>query len=162
MCRRLLYLVAITALVGALVVPAFAQDSEMATHQIVRVSELEFADIQPEGFDPGMKIASLLGDPSVADEPYVIRLSFEEGYRFPPHYHPKAENLTVLSGELLLAMGEMADESQLQSYTAGDVLHIPPTHPHFGGAATETVIQLHGVGPFEILLVNPPTAVEEK
>lgn len=115
---------------------------------------LQFEPIQPPGFDAGMKIAAIHGDPSVPDEPYVIRLSFEDGYRFPPHYHPRTENLTVLEGTFLLAMGRRADESQLKSYAPGDFLYIPAEHPHYGGAEGATVIQLHGVGPFDILLVE--------
>lgn len=143
--------ICIVVLAACAAVPALAQPAEPA-HAMVPATQLEFTDIQPEGFEPGMKIAAIHGDPSLADQPYVLRLSFPDGYRFPPHYHPKAENLTVLSGTFLLAMGKKADESQLQSYAAGDFLYIPPEDPHFGGAKGETVIQLHGVGPFEVLL----------
>jgi quercetin dioxygenase-like cupin family protein len=59
---------------------------------------LQWAPIQPEGFAPGMEIAVLSGDPAVADQTYTIRLRFKDGYRFPAHYHPKTENLTVLRG----------------------------------------------------------------
>jgi hypothetical protein len=65
------------------------------------------------------------------------------------------EHVTVLSGALLLAMGDRADESKLQTYAVGDYLHLPPTKPHFGGARDATVIQLHGQGPFKILLAQP-------
>jgi quercetin dioxygenase-like cupin family protein len=64
------------------------------------------------------------------------------------------ENLTVLSGTLLLAMGERADEAKLKTYGPGDYLHMPATRPHFGGARGATVIQLHGQGPFKIELVQ--------
>lgn len=115
---------------------------------------LQFEPIQPPGFDAGMSIAAIHGDPSVPDEPYVIRLSFEDGYRFPAHYHPRTENLTVLSGTFLLAMGTDEDDAKLQEYQPGDFLFIPAEHPHYGGAEGETVIQLHGVGPFDILLAE--------
>lgn len=39
-------------------------------------------------------------------------------------------------------------------YGAGDFLSIPAEHPHFGGATGHTIIQLHGVGPFEILMAD--------
>lgn len=117
---------------------------------------LTWAPIQPPGFDPGMEIAVIHGDPAVADKPYVIRLRFRDGYRFPPHWHPVTENLTVLDGEFLLAMGERSDESRLQSYRAGDFMHIEAKHPHFGGARGTTTIQLHGAGPFAIIVVGSP------
>ena len=117
---------------------------------------LQWAPIQPEGFEPGMEIATLYGDPAVPDQPYTIRLRFEDGYRFPAHYHPKTENLTVLSGTFLLEMGATASDN-LKSYVPGDYLYLPPNQPHYGGATGQTVIQLHGEGPFEIKLGAPPS-----
>jgi quercetin dioxygenase-like cupin family protein len=107
-----------------------------------------------QGFDAGMEIAMIHGDPAVADQPYTIRLRFKNGYRFPAHFHPKAENLTILSGTFLLAMGDTPSED-LQSYAPGDYLYLPPLQPHYGGAKGATEVQLHGVGPFEIKLAQP-------
>jgi quercetin dioxygenase-like cupin family protein len=117
----------------------------------VSAQSITFGDITVPGFDPGMKIAVIDGNPDSTGA-YTLRLSFPAGYRFPPHFHPMAENVTVLSGTLLLAMGDRADESKLHAYVAGDYLHLPPTKPHFGGARDVTVIQLHGQGPFKIML----------
>jgi quercetin dioxygenase-like cupin family protein len=105
------------------------------------------------GFDPGMKIAVIDGNPD-ASGPYTLRLSFPDGYRFPPHFHPNVENVTVLSGTFLLAMGKKVDDTKLEAYAPGDFLHIPAEDPHFGGARGETVVQLHGPGPFKINLVQ--------
>ena len=52
-------------------------------------------------------------------------------------------------------MGDRSDESKLQAYAAGDYLHLPPIKPHFGGARDASVIQLHGQGPFKIMLAQP-------
>lgn len=117
-------------------------------------TKLTWVDMDVPGFAPGMKMAALNGDPSVADQLYTLRLKFPDGYRFPAHYHPKAENLTVLSGTFLLEMGPK-ETGAFTKYVPGDYLFIPPTMPHSGGATGETVIQLHGVGPFDIMLVKP-------
>ena len=106
------------------------------------------------GFPSGMKMAVINGNPDVPGALYTLRLSFPDGYRFPPHWHPMAENLTVLSGTLLLAMGERTDDSKLKAYGAGDYLNVAGSKPHFGGARGATVIQLHGQGPFAINLVG--------
>ncbi len=140
-------------LLAALTVPALAQDGAMAFHPVTG-AEIEFNPIEVPGFDSGMQIAAIHGDPAAAGGAYVIRLSFPDGYRFPPHFHPMAENVTVLSGTFLLAMGEEADESELDTYRPGDYLFIDAEHPHFGGARGETVIQLHGTGPFDIIVVG--------
>lgn len=127
--------------------------AEEAATTVVMADDLDFQPIEVPGFDSGMQIAGMVGD-FTAEGPYVLRLSFPDGYRFPAHFHPNDENLTVISGTLLLAMGEEEDESSLVSYGPGDFLNIPAEHPHFGGATGHTVIQLHGMGPFEILLVE--------
>ena len=130
---------------------ASAQAPQM---QALSASKLVWNDLAVPGFASGMKLAALVGDPAVADQAYTLRLKFPNGYRFPAHYHPKAENLTVLSGTFLLEMGPK-ETGAFTKYAPGDYLFIPPTMPHSGGATGETVIQLHGIGPFEILLVNP-------
>ena len=115
---------------------------------------MQWNDLSVPGFPPGMKIAALHGDPAGKSD-YTIRLRFPDGYQFPAHYHPNAEHLSVLQGTFLFAMGERADRSAQKTYGPGDFIYIPPKHPHHGGARGETVIQLHGIGPFEIKLVNP-------
>jgi ketosteroid isomerase-like protein/quercetin dioxygenase-like cupin family protein len=119
-------------------------------------SGLTWSDFKPEGFDPGMKLAVLEGDPG-AKGPYVIRLEFPAGYRFPVHWHPGIENLTVVSGPFQLAHGNTADWNALKTYAPGDFIYIPPKHAHFGGSAASgaSVIQLHGEGPFQLVLGAP-------
>jgi len=136
------------------------QDAEDATAAtMIMADDLEFAPIEIPGFDSGMEIAGMFGDFTM-EGPYALRLSFPDGYRFPAHFHPKDENLTVISGTFLLAMGDWVDESQLVSYGPGDFMNLPAEHPHYGGAKGFTVIQLHGVGPFEILLVDETAATD--
>jgi ketosteroid isomerase-like protein/quercetin dioxygenase-like cupin family protein len=119
-------------------------------------SGLTWSDFKPQGFDPGMKLAVLEGDPG-AKGPYVIRLEFPAGYRFPVHWHPGIENLTVVSGPFQLAHGNIADWNALKTYAPGDFIYIPPKHAHFGGSAASgaSVIQLHGEGPFQLVLGAP-------
>lgn len=144
--------------------PLLAQDdgapTEMAVEEpevlIVSSGTIEYAPIEVPGFDSGMQIAVLSGDPN-GDGPYVLRLAFPDGYRFPPHWHPMTENVTVLEGTFLLAMGDTVDESAITEYEPGDYLYIPAEHPHFGGAKGYTEIQLHGMGPFEINVVGQET-----
>ncbi len=117
-------------------------------------STLQWSDLKVPGFDPGTKIAVVHGDPA-GNGDYTVRLKFPDGYRFPVHWHPKAEHLTVLSGKLLLGMGTKADRAAEKTYTSGDFLYIPAKNTHFGGAKGVTVIQLHGMGPFTINLGTP-------
>jgi quercetin dioxygenase-like cupin family protein len=151
----MLRVMTIAGAVGVLLVGAALADAqEKHTMAATNVQSLKWAPIQPPGFDAGMEIAVILGDPAVPNQPYTVRLRFGDGYRFPAHYHPKAENLTVLSGTFLLKMGTTPG-GELTAYAPGDYLHIPPEQPHYGGAKGATVIQLHGEGPFEIILAKP-------
>ncbi|HSJ63500.1 MAG TPA: cupin domain-containing protein [Gemmatimonadaceae bacterium] len=145
---------AATAAVALLGVPVLAAAQGQHSMTAKSAAALEWSPIQPTGFDPGMEITVIEGDPEAADKPYTLRLRLKDGYRFPAHYHPKAENVTVLSGTFLLAMGSTPSD-QLKTYAPGDFLHIPPSQPHYGGARGVTVIQLHGDGPFEIILAKP-------
>jgi len=136
--------------------PLPAAPMAMANVQMLANSALTWSDFAPPGFDPGMKLAVLSGDPG-AKGPYVVRLQFPAGYRFPVHWHPGVENLTVVSGTFQLGMGNTADWNALKSYAPGDFLYIPPKHAHFGGSAAQgpSVIQLHGQGPFQVILGAP-------
>jgi uncharacterized protein (TIGR02246 family) len=113
---------------------------------------LSFQPLEVPGFKSGMQLAVLHGDPMGKGD-YTIRLKFPAGYMFPAHYHPNSEHLTVLSGTFLLSMGAK-EGGTLREYQPGDFLYIPAKQPHYGGARTETVIQLHGIGPFEIKLAG--------
>ncbi len=131
---------------------------EPSTHVIVPADKVTFQPIEVPGFKTGMTIAAIHGDPNADAGMYVIRLQFPAGYTFPAHWHPNAENLTVLSGELQLGMGEKEDPSKLVSYMPGSFMYIPGKMPHFGGAKGQTVIQLHGQAPFKIELVDKTRA----
>jgi uncharacterized protein (TIGR02246 family) len=149
--------VAVDAPVTSVPLPTMASaPMVMATVKTYASNALSWGDFTPTGFDPGMKLAVLEGDPGKA-APYVVRLSFPAGYRFPVHWHPGIENLTVVSGPFQLAMGNTADWNALRTYGPGDFIYIPPRHAHFGGSAATgpSVIQLHGMGPFVVNLGAP-------
>lgn len=129
--------------------PKSSGDQPMA----LKASELAFSDVSVPGFAPGMQIAVLHGDPSQAG-PYTLRLKFPDGYAFPPHWHPNVEHVTVVSGNFYLGMGDKVNKDVVSGYVPGDYLYAPPHKPHFGWVKGETVIQLHGVGPFEIKLAG--------
>jgi quercetin dioxygenase-like cupin family protein len=114
------------AVILSLGVPAVClAQGEAATHKAVLPSAVKFQPLTVPGFDPGAKLAVILGDPNAASGDYVVRLAFPTGYRFPAHWHPNAENLTVLSGILRLGMGDKYDARKLQSYPAGSFMYIP-------------------------------------
>jgi quercetin dioxygenase-like cupin family protein len=108
----------------------------------------------PDGLPPGAQLAVLDGNPSKA-APFTVQVKFPAGYRVPPHWHPADENVVVLSGTLMLGMGDKLDESSMQSLNAGGYAKMPRQMHHYAMAKTETTIQLYGMGPFAITYVNP-------
>jgi quercetin dioxygenase-like cupin family protein len=134
-----------------------AQAADPSKHITVPAADVKYAPIEVPGFPTGMKIAAIYGDPNATSGMYVIRLQFPAGYKFPAHWHPNAENLTVISGDLLLGMGDKEDAAKLVSYKPGTFMYIPGKMPHFGGVKGATIIQLHGEAPFKIELVKSTT-----
>jgi quercetin dioxygenase-like cupin family protein len=116
-----------------------------------RVSDLVWNDL---GLIPGVKIAVLSGNPGEPGH-YVVRLKFPANTRMPAHWHPLAEYATLLSGTLLLGMGEKEDPAALQPYLAGSFLVVPPRMPHYGRSEDEAIFELSGPGPYEVVFVNP-------
>src|SRR5260370_18201072 len=84
---------------------ALAQDAMKATR--VKRDELIWKD--NPALPKGAQVAILLGDPTKA-EVIVQRVKFPANYQVPPHTHPYAEVVTVLSGSIGFGMGEKLDK----------------------------------------------------
>ena len=108
----------------------------------------------PPSLPPGAKIAVLEGDPN-REGPFVFRVKAPDGYRIPPHTHPKPERVTVISGTFHIGMGETFDPSKGEAMTAGAYGTWPAGMKHFVWVKGETVVQFHGDGPWKIEYVNP-------
>lgn len=147
--KQIISLVAVMLLAAASV--SFAQD--MKADSIYRPDQLKWTD-GPPSLPSGAKIAVLEGDPT-KQGPFTIRLKFPDGYRIPPHWHSSVEHVTVISGTFNLAKGEKVDSSKGMELPPGSFFLMAPKSPHFAWANGETVVQLHGMGPWEINYVNP-------
>jgi len=108
----------------------------------------------PASLPPGTKAAVLEGDPS-KEGPFTLRLQLPAGYSIQPHSHPGVEHVTVISGTFNLGMGEKFDKSGGRELTAGGFAFMQPGMKHFAWTTGEAVIQLHGIGPWQINYVNP-------
>jgi quercetin dioxygenase-like cupin family protein len=108
----------------------------------------------PPFFPAGSQIAVLQGDPSQNGE-FTVRLKFPAGYVLPPHFHPTDENVTVLSGTFLVGLGDVVKPDSAIRLKAGGFITAPANGHHFAVSRTETLVQVHGLGPFAITYVNP-------
>jgi quercetin dioxygenase-like cupin family protein len=107
----------------------------------------------PPSLPKGAMIAVLSGDPS-KDGPYVLRLKMPTDYKIPAHHHPTTENVTVLSGSFHAGMGDKLDADKGQTFAPGGFVSLPAGMNHYAWATAETVVQVHGDGPFAIVYVN--------
>ncbi len=99
---------------------------------------------------PKAEIAIVSGDPTRSGDPFVLRIKMPDGERIPPHWHPQAENVTVLQGTMVLGQGETFDPNSGQELPVGGFALIPARHWHYARSKGESIVQVHGVGPFTI------------
>jgi quercetin dioxygenase-like cupin family protein len=108
----------------------------------------------PASLPRGAKVAVLEGDPA-KEGPFVMRIKMPDGYRVPPHTHPKPERVTVITGTLNIGMGGTFDAEKCKEMPAGSFGTWPAGMKHFGWMKGETVLQMHGTGPWSLTYVNP-------
>jgi anti-sigma factor ChrR (cupin superfamily) len=108
----------------------------------------------PPVLPEGAQIAILSGDPS-KDGLYVLRLKMPANYKVPAHNHPTSEYVTVISGKFHIGMGDKLDEKNGVELRTGGFGEAPAHMNHYAWASEDTVVQVHGQGPFAITYVNP-------
>lgn len=117
----------------------------------------------PPSLPAGAQIAVLEGDPA-KEGPFVFRLKLPDGYTIPPHTHARAERVTVIQGTFNVAEGDSIDKTpgagKAKVMPAGTFGYWPARMHHFawasggGGGGGDTILQLHGFGPWKIEYVN--------
>jgi hypothetical protein len=145
-----LAIAAMTIVVGSTL---SADDHDTKEFRLFPVDKMEWKE-GPPSLPPGAKIAVLEGDPS-KEGPFVFRIKAPDGYRIPPHTHPKTERVTVISGTFNIGMGEKFDAEMTKPMPAGTYGYWETGMKHFVWIKGETVVQFHGIGPWKIEYVNP-------
>jgi quercetin dioxygenase-like cupin family protein len=140
---------AFAALFGAAL---HAQASD-AHHTVVSADAVKWG-AAPASLPPGAQAAALLGSPGKPG-PFVLRLKFPAGFVIPPHRHTKDEFVTVISGKVAISSGEKIDRASLKSLPPASFVHLPAGMPHYLWAEAESVVQINGVGPFDVVYLNP-------
>jgi quercetin dioxygenase-like cupin family protein len=122
-------------------------------HVLVRPDDIKWGSA-PAALPAGAKLAVLAGDPSKSG-PYVVRVQFPDGYKVAPHWHPTDENVTVIKGTFMMGKGDKFNAGAAEALPAGSFVRMPKEMRHFAYAKGETIVQVHGMGPFEFNYVNP-------
>jgi quercetin dioxygenase-like cupin family protein len=107
----------------------------------------------PASLPPGAQAAALLGHPT-KEGPFVLRLKFPAGFVIPPHRHTKDEFVTVISGRFAIGSGEKVDRAT-KALPAASFVHLPAGMPHYAWTEGETVVQINGMGPFDVVYIDP-------
>jgi quercetin dioxygenase-like cupin family protein len=136
------------AILGAALQPHAAEQH----HTVVLADAIKWGPAPPS-LPPGAQAAALLGSPA-KEGPFVLRLKFPAGFTVPPHRHSKDEFVTVISGGFAVAAGEKLDPAA-KPLPAGSFVHLPAGMPHFAKAVGETIVQINGMGPFDVTYVDP-------
>ena len=133
--------------------PSMSQ-SDATNQQLVREAELKW-----EPSFMGCEHANVSGDPTAEGKPFVLRIRCPDGAKVPPHWHPTDENITVLKGNFKIGTGEIFDSSKVTPMEAGNFIFMPKNMRHFALCKGDTVLQVHGIGPFKIIWLNPAEVV---
>jgi hypothetical protein len=102
---------------------------------------------------PKAQFAYLSGNPSKTG-PYAFRVKLEPGAVLPPHYHPRDEAGTVLSGTFFTGMGSIFDKKKGHPLPQGSYAFIPRGMRHFAWVEEPTIVQVHGNGPWQLIPVG--------
>jgi anti-sigma factor ChrR (cupin superfamily) len=149
MTQRIVVAVLLVAFVAVAPAVGMAQGHG---HMLVTPDELKWADVP--SLPPGAKVAVIEGPMNEA-KPFTIRLRLPADYQIPAHYHSAIEHVTVLSGTFNLGMGDKLDRSATKALGPGSMAIMQVGMRHFGWTKDETVVQVHGVGPWTVTYVNP-------
>ena len=140
------------AIVGAtcFAIPAYADDAK--THTMVSPDQIEWKDAP--GLPPGTKVAVIEGPMNEA-VPFTMRIKLPTNTKIPPHWHPNVEHVTVLAGTFYIGLGDTADGSKTMAVPVGGFTVMQPQTHHFVVQKEEVIVQVHGVGPWQITYINP-------
>ena len=112
-------------------------------------------------YGEGRLIEDVEGDRNKQGASYVIRIINDDGTIVPPHRHPEDEHITVIQGTWYLGAGERFDRGVLEEMPIGAYARVPRGMAHFAWSRGETIIQVHGIGPFRTDFLEPVIFLSE-
>ena|SRR5687767_2780156 len=127
----------------------------MAQTQMTRVMSdaLEWKD--NPAFPKGVKVATLVGDPTKTGGVVVLRIKFPPNFQMPPHTHPYSEVVTIISGSVGSSHGEKF-EKKGGLMNPGALWVYPAKHPHYAWTEKKgAILQVQFTGPGGIDYINP-------
>lgn len=100
---------------------------------------------------PGVQLAYILGNVGGnGDGEYTYRLRFPSNFQLRLHDFANRRYITVLQGTYHMGLGHTSSREAAAAFGPGTYLVIPARTPMFGWTEGETILQVHGNGPFKI------------
>ena len=108
----------------------------------------------PASLPKGTQISVLSGNPDQPG-PFVLRLKIAANTIIAPHTHNTAENVTVLSGQIVHETGNILVRSKGETMDVGGFVYLPANMAHsLWTNAQSAEIQVTGTGPFGLNYIN--------
>jgi quercetin dioxygenase-like cupin family protein len=107
----------------------------------------------PASLPAGTKMMLLENHPT-REGIFTMRFKVPAGIRLNPHWHPRDERVTILSGLVRVGFGDTFDEDAMTTFGPGSFYVNPPESHHYVWILEETEMQLTGEGPWEIHMVH--------
>jgi hypothetical protein len=140
--------VLLTFIIGS--IPVSAQHGD--DHIMINPEEMKWKG-GPASMEDGAQYTLIEGD-WTQPGPFTARIKMPAGFKISPHWHPAIEHVTVIKGSFHMGTGEKLDKDRAMKLTVGGFAVMPIEYVHYAFTTEETIIQLHGIGPWGINYVN--------
>jgi quercetin dioxygenase-like cupin family protein len=136
-----------------LALPLLLAGSAAAAKTVHHPANLKWMDAPP-ALPSGAQMAVVSGDPGKKGM-FTIRLKMPADYAVPAHHHPTDEHVSVVSGKIGYGMSDHLDREKAKSLAPGNRLTMKAGMNHWVFANAPAVVQVSGMGPFQITYVDP-------
>lgn len=135
--------------VGAHAEIGVMQFAEGQVQHVVRADSTPWRPC-PETLPPGCEIAVLDGNPQ-GEDLFTARFRVTDSFVMPPHWHPKDERVTIISGKAAVAFGADSKRADAIEFVPGDYYVNARNAVHVVWIEGPTVIQITGIGPWKAI-----------
>jgi quercetin dioxygenase-like cupin family protein len=138
---------------GVLAFGGMARGGGVDAHRAFLPGDIKW-EPAPSSLPAGAEMAVLYGDPTQEGD-FVVRIKAPKDYRVPPHTHPKAELVTIISGAFSFGRGQTADRTSVEKLPAGSFISMPAGVLHYVFVDEDSILQINATGPWKIDYYNP-------
>lgn len=106
----------------------------------------------PSTLPAGSRVTVLEGNPK-SEGMFTMRVELKPFAKINPHFHPREERVTIISGDVYLGFGEQMDTmANYTHFSKGSFYINPPKSIHYVFTQKKSaVLQITGMGPWELI-----------